>query len=197
MLLAVTGALGFLGHHFVTAAVAAGHRCWLVDAETYAANLWHLELWDDRLVEYTHADVCTLTHLPDVDALVNFAAETHVDNSILDSRAFMRSNVLGVHNLLELVRAKRNYETPRFLQISTDEVYGSVGTGATRETAPLAPSSPYAASKAAADLLVAAYSRTYGLYYNVVRPSNCYGSGQYHEKLIPKAIRSFALGRTM
>src|SRR3989441_10058309 len=115
LILAVTGALGFLGHHFVNAALIEGHRCWLVDAETYAADLSHLEHWDERLVQYVKADIVTLSHLPDVDVVVNFAAETHVDNSVLDSRGFMRSNVLGVHNLLELVHAKRNYEMPRFL----------------------------------------------------------------------------------
>src|SRR2546426_4716039 len=197
MILAVTGALGFLGHHFVNAALIEGHRCWLVDAETYAADLSHLEHWDERLVQYVKADIVTLSHLPDVDVVINFAAETHVDNSVLDSRGFMRSNVLGVHNLLELVRAKRNYEMPRFLQVSTDEVYGSVEIGTTDETAPLAPSSPYAASKAAADLLIQRYAATYGLKYNIIRPSNCYGAGQYPEKLIPKAIRYFAQGKPM
>ena len=197
VILAVTGALGFLGHHFVNAALIEGHRCWLVDAETYAADLSHLEHWDERLVQYVKADIVTLSHLPDVDVVINFAAETHVDNSVLDSRKFMCSNVLGVHNLLELVHAKRNYEMPRFLQISTDEVYGSVGTGTTDEATPLAPSSPYAASKAAADLLVQSYAATYGLKYNIVRPSNCYGAGQYPEKLIPKAIRYFSQGKPM
>src|SRR5256712_8370364 len=115
----------------------------------------------------------------------------------MDSRKFIWTNVVGVHNLLELVRAKRNYEVPRSLQTSTDEVYGSVGTGTTNEMAPLAPSSPYAASKAAADLLVQSYAATYDLKYNIVRPSNCYGAGQYPEKLIPKAIRYFAQGKPM
>ena len=197
MILAVSGPLGFLGHHFVDAALAAGHRCWLVDAESYAADTSHLERWDDRLVHYTKADITTLTHLPDCDVLVNYAAESHVDSSILDPGRFVWSNVVGVHHLLELIRAKRQYTMPRFIQISTDEVYGPVTTGQTTEDASLHPSSPYAASKAAADLLIRSYATTYRLCYNIVRPSNCYGSGQYPEKLIPKAVRYFELGKPM
>lgn len=197
VILAVTGALGFLGHHFVDAALQAGHRCWLVDAETYAADPSHLERWDDRLVHYTNADITSLAHLPDCDGVVNFAAESHVDSSIVDSRKFVWSNVLGVQNLLELIRAKRHYAVPRFIQISTDEVYGDVPKGVTDESAPFHPSSPYAASKAAADLLVQSYHRTYGIPFAIMRPSNCYGTGQFPEKLIPKAIRYFGIKKPM
>lgn len=190
---AVTGCLGFIGGHLVRHLTANGYHVYGIDAETYAANLSLLELD----MEYCCGDIATLKHLPDVDAVLNLAAETHVDNSISDSRRFVWSNFVGVQNLLELVRAKRQYEMPRFIQISTDEVYGSVSEGRTPETTPLNPSSPYAASKGAADLLVQAYSTTYGVPFNIIRPSNCYGTGQYREKLIPKAISYFAHGKTM
>ena len=201
--IAVTGCLGFLGRHFVDYLLENTQYVYGIDAETYAADkelpnsqAWLLHSREGRL-HYVNADIVTLKHLPDIDAVVNFAAETHVDNSIMDSRRFIESNVLGVQNLLELVRAKRNYEMPRFIQISTDEVYGDVRTGTTDETAPLYPSSPYAASKAAADFLVQAYARTYGIPFNIIRPSNCYGPHQYPEKLIPKAVRYFTLGKRM
>lgn len=201
MIVAVTGALGFIGHHLVQHLLKGGSRCYLIDAETYAANPALLDTWERFLtegwLEYVHADIATVGHLPDVDAVINLAAETHVDNSIADSRRFVWSNVMGVHNLLELVRGKRHYEIPRFIQISTDEVYGSVGQGVTDELAPLNPSSPYAASKAAADLLIQGYAATHGMPYNLIRPSNCYGTGQYPEKLIPKAVRYFGLGKAM
>ena len=192
---AVTGVLGFIGGHLVRYLLNNGHHVFGIDAETYAANLSFLNANAD--MEYVCCDIATLKHLPDVDAVINLAAETHVDNSISDSRRFVWSNYVGVGNLLELVRAKRQYEMPRFIQISTDEVYGSVDHGLTLETDPLNPRSPYAASKAAADLLVQAYGHTHGVPYNIIRPSNCYGIGQYREKLIPKTISYFANGKTM
>lgn len=186
---AITGALGFLGGHLVRHLTANGYHVYGIDAETYAANLGLLNELD---MEYYCGDIATLKHLPDVDAVLNLAAETHVDNSISDSRRFVWSNFVGVQNLLELVRAKRQYEMPRFIQISTDEVYGSVEKGSTLEGEPLRPSSPYAASKASADLLLHAYSTTHCVPFNIIRPSNCYGTGQYREKLIPKTISYFA-----
>lgn len=195
MILGVTGGLGFLGHHFVTRALHAGHRCWVIDAETYAADRRHLEEWSARDCQYGCADIVTLDRLPDVEVLINFAAETHVDNSIRDSRAFLHSNVLGVQHLLTLIQETPAYARPRFLQISTDEVYGTVLEGSVAEDAPLRPSSPYAASKAAADLLLHAAAVTYGIRYNILRPSNCYGTGQHPEKLIPKAIRYARTGQ--
>ena len=190
----VTGGLGFIGGHLVRHLTANGYHCWVVDAETYAANLG---LLDELDMEYWCGDIATLRHIPDVDAVINLAAETHVDNSITDARRFVWSNFVGVQNLLELVRAKRQYEMPRFIQISTDEVYGSIDQGSTLETAPLNPRSPYAASKAAADFLVQAYATTHDVPFSIVRPSNCYGTGQYREKLIPKAISHFTHGKAM
>lgn len=198
-LVGVTGPLGFIGQYVVELLLRQGHYVYAVDAETYAANRTLLPRWRDWLeagtLRYVKGDIVTLTHLPELDAIVNLAAETHVDNSIMDPRAFLRTNLLGVQNLLELVRGRRNYQMPRFVQISTDEVYGDVAAGATDETAPLRPSSPYAASKAAADALVQSYTRTYGVPANIIRPSNVYGIGQYPEKLIPKAIRYRQLGK--
>ena len=119
--------------------------------------------------------------------LVNFAAESHVDNSITNARNFSRTNFLGVENLLELTRSKQAPERPRFIQISTDEVYGDIAQGSHSEEDRLTPSNPYAATKAAADMLVKSWGRTYGITWNIVRPTNNYGPHQYPEKLIPKS----------
>jgi dTDP-glucose 4,6-dehydratase len=188
----VTGGLGFIGSRVVERLLRRGDYVFLVDSATYAANIEYLREW---ILKYVKSDICDLDHLPNVDAIINLAAETHVDNSIMDNAKFYRSNVEGVRNLLELCRAKRNYEIPLFVQISTDEVYGDVLEGYTDEQEPLAPSSPYAATKAAADLLVQAWGRTYGVPWRIVRPSNCYGVGQYPEKLIPKAVRCLTLDK--
>lgn len=198
---AVTGALGFIGSHVVEALLWRGDFVYALDAETYAANtgLPDTPLWYNAMrvgaLKYVKADICELGHLPDVDAIVNLAAETHVDNSLTDATAFVRTNYAGVHNLLELVRGKRAYQIPMFIQISTDEVYGSVQTGSSTEADPLRPSSPYSASKAAADLLVQAYGLSFGVPWRFLRPSNCYGLRQHPEKLIPKAVRHLALGK--
>jgi dTDP-glucose 4,6-dehydratase len=198
---AVTGCLGFLGTHVLHRLMAHDIRVYGFDAETYAANQEWLAWYRSSptrstdCFKYQRADVCTLEHLPDVDAIIHLAAETHVDRSVLDAATFVRTNVLGTQHLLDLACGKRQYQMPLFLHVSTDEVYGSVADGSTPETAPLAPSSPYAASKAAADHLVMAYGHTYGLPWRMVRPSNCYGTRQYPEKLIPKAIRCLTLGK--
>jgi dTDP-glucose 4,6-dehydratase len=197
---AVTGCLGFMGSHFVRACLLRGWKVWGVDKVTYAARP---ELLDEfnahRDFHFTKADVAEMTHLYEVDLLVNFAAETHVDNSIMDATNFVRTNVGGVQNLLELVRGKRNYEMPVLVQVSTDEVYGDVhgdgDAGLHTEDDPLRPSNPYSASKAAADMLILGWHRTYDLPYKIVRPSNNFGVGQYPEKLIPKAVKYLGLGK--
>ena len=178
-----------------------GHFVYAIDAESYAANInmRDSDIWitGERTgaLKYKKADICILEHLPDVDAIIHCAAETHVDNSIMDASRFVQTNVVGTHRLLEIARAKRNYQMPLFLHISTDEVYGSIATGMTTEASPLNPSSPYAASKAAADYLVSAYGHTFGIPYRIMRPSNCYGERQYPEKLIPKAVKYLSLGK--
>lgn len=192
----VTGCLGFMGSHFTRAALKAGWRVWGVDKKTYAAREeWLAEFRRYKTFAFVEADIATLDHLVDVDCVVNFAAETHVDNSIVDATRFLHSNVLGVKNLLELIRAKRHYEMPTLVQISTDEVYGEKRKGAHGPDAPLNPSNPYSASKASADMLVLAWHRTHGVPYMIVRPTNNYGVGQYPEKLIPKAVKHLALGK--
>ena len=145
--------------------------------------------WDNHEnYEFIQKDINDLNHLPSCDILINFAAESHVDNSINDTSPFIKSNVLGVHNLLELVRGKPSYDKPLFIQISTDEVYGDSLDGFFKETDRLHPSNPYAASKASAEMMVLSYHRTYGLDYVITRSTNNYGERQYSEKLIPKTI---------
>jgi dTDP-glucose 4,6-dehydratase len=123
------------------------------------------------------------------------AAETHVDNSIMSSGVFLHSNINGVHHLLELIKQIPRYKQPVLLHFSTDEVYGDIEQGSHSELDLLKPSNPYSASKAAGDMLITAWARTYGIKYVIVRPTNNYGVGQYVEKLIPKSIKYLTLGR--
>lgn len=187
----VTGGRGFIGSHFVEEALNMGHQVIDIDKMTYAASK---ELpWDDDpnytlLVE----DIANLKHLPTCDVLVNFAAESHVDNSIRETSPFIHSNINGTHNLLELIRGKRDYDRPLFFHISTDEVYGDRLEGSFVETDSLKPSNPYSATKASAEMLVLAYHRTYGIDYIISRSANNYGPRQYEEKLIPKCLSSLA-----
>jgi dTDP-glucose 4,6-dehydratase len=131
----------------------------------------------------------------DCDYIINTAAETHVDNSIERSDHFVHSNIDGVHHLLKLINQKQKHRIPVFLHFSTDEVYGDILEGSHTETDLLKPSNPYSATKAAADMLVVAWSRTYGLPYVILRPTNNYGIGQYVEKLIPKSVKYLSVGR--
>lgn len=194
MELVVTGGRGFIGSNFVEKALQEGHNVVDFDCMSYCS---HEELPFDNHPNYKHMriDICEISHLPSCDVLVNFAAETHVDNSINDTNPFIKSNILGVHNLLEIIRGKQTHERPLFVQISTDEVYGDRAEGSFRETDKLTPSNPYSASKAAAEMLVLAYQRTYGINYLITRSSNNYGPRQYYEKLIPKSIRCLETGK--
>jgi dTDP-glucose 4,6-dehydratase len=193
----VTGCAGFIGRTLVEQLLAKGHYVIGVDKGTYASRFDLLPRCTDRFRE-TRADVSELTHLSGVDAVFHLAAESHVDNSIGDSRRFIESNVGGTHHLLELIRGTRPHDRPVLIHVSTDEVYGDVSDDwVSTEVDTLYPSSPYSASKAAADMLVHAWARTYGLRARIVRPSNCYGKEQYPEKLIPKTIRSWQLGKRM
>jgi dTDP-glucose 4,6-dehydratase len=189
MKLLVTGGRGFIGSHFVEEALNKGYQVIDVDKMTYAASK---ELPWDNNPNYTLIveDIAELKHLPTCDILVNFAAESHVDNSIRETDPFLHSNVNGVHNLLELIRGKRSYDRPLFFHISTDEVYGDRLEGSFVETDCLKPSNPYSATKAAAEMLVLAYRRTYGIDYIISRSANNYGPRQYEEKLIPKCLSS-------
>jgi dTDP-glucose 4,6-dehydratase len=192
----ITGCLGFMGSHFTRACLEKGWRVWGIDKKTYAARPEHLdEFTKYKSFKFLEADIVTMDHLYEVDYIFNFAAETHVDNSIVDSKRFLYTNIMGVQNLLELVRAKRNYEMPVLFQLGTDEVYGDLFAGNHKESDPLRPSNPYSASKAAADMLILGWHRTHSVPFNIVRPSNNYGSSQYPEKLIPKAVKYLTLGK--
>jgi len=194
MKLLVTGGRGFIGSHFVEKALKLGYIVIDVDKMGYAASE---QLPWDKHPNYTlvRRDICDLDHLPTCDVLVNFAAESHVDNSIKSSGVFLKSNVQGVHNLLELVRGKEEYDRPLFVQISTDEVYGDRLEGMFIEEDKLTPSNPYSATKAAAEMLVTSYARTYGIDYIITRSANNYGPRQYEEKLLPKCLSSLANGK--
>ncbi len=198
--IACTGGGGFLGSYVVEALAARGDHVYVVDSLTYAAKPGALDALARRFAPRVHVrpvDVRTLTRLPDVDAVVHLAASTHVDNSLSEAAEFVANNVGTTAHLLELVRAKAQHGMPHYVHISTDEVYGSIEAGAVDERAPLRPSSPYSASKAAADMLVQAWAHTYNVPATLLRPTNAYGRGQYAEKLIPKTIRCLQLGRSL
>ena len=194
----VTGCLGFIGSYTTRECLKKGWYVRGIDKMTYAANQELLaEFSEYENFEFEQKDICDLEFLYDCDYVINTAAETHVGNSIVHSGDFIHSNINGVHNLLELIRNHRQegQQVPTLLHFSTDEVYGDIESGAHIETDLLKPSNPYSATKAAADMLVLAWSRTYNLPYVIVRPTNNYGIGQYVEKLIPKACKYLKLGR--
>jgi dTDP-glucose 4,6-dehydratase len=179
----VTGGCGFIGSHFVKRLVSGGDEVVVLDKLTYSGNPANIEGVDCELVEGDIADPDAVARAGSgCRAVVNFAAESHVDRSILEAGDFIRTDVYGTHVLLEWAR-----ETgARFLQVSTDEVYGDVSMGvSSREDDPLRPSSPYSASKAGGDLQVLAYVRTYRVNASITRGANTYGPNQYPEKLIP------------
>ncbi|MEU0795292.1 dTDP-glucose 4,6-dehydratase [Amycolatopsis sp. NPDC005961] len=200
MRIAVTGGAGFIGSNFVRdlvdgrfPALGAEHVT-VIDNLTYAGKLDNLaDVRDD--IEFHRTDICDTDvvtgHLAGHDAVVHFAAESHVDRSIDTGLPFMRSNVFGTQSVLEAAAAAG---AGRFVHISTDEVYGSIPAGATAEDAPLAPNSPYAASKAGSDLVALAFSRTHGLPVTVTRCSNNYGPYQNVEKAIPRFITTLLAG---
>jgi len=179
----VTGGAGFIGSHFAKRLLAAGDEVVVLDRLTYSghrANLAGAE------VDFVAGDICERGDVAEaaagIDAIVNFAAETHVDRSILGATEFIRTDVLGTYVLLEQARELG----ARFVQVSTDEVYGDVPPGSSsREDDPLRPSSPYAASKAGGDLQVLAHVRTFGVDASITRGSNTYGPNQYPEKMLP------------
>jgi dTDP-glucose 4,6-dehydratase len=192
----VTGCLGFIGYHVTKRCLEQGWYVIGVDKITYAANVQFLpELEADSKFKFIQADINDLDMLYDCDYIINTAAETHVDNSIVSSDVFLRSNVNGVHHLLNLIKERHRFKMPTLLHFSTDEVYGDIEEGSHVETDLLKPSNPYSATKAAADQLIIAWARTFRVPYVIVRPTNNYGIGQYTEKFIPKSIKSLQLGR--
>ncbi|NEY31538.1 dTDP-glucose 4,6-dehydratase [Streptomyces sp. PRKS01-65] len=189
MNLLVTGAAGFIGSHYVRALLASdgpgAPRVTVLDKLTYAANPDNLELGHPRL-DFVHGDIrdAALVDklMADADQVVHFAAESHVDRSIHTATDFVLTNVVGTQTLLD---AALRHGVEPFVHVSTDEVYGSLESGSATEEDPLRPSSPYSASKAAADLLSLAHHRTHGLDVRITRCSNNYGPRQFPEKIIP------------
>lgn len=197
---AVTGCAGFIGRVVTRALLQRGDYVYGVDALTYAADpdaVRQLQHEYPTQFSFVGRPVQHLERWPDVDAVIHLAAETHVDNSLSDGPRFVETNVGGTCHVLEMTRAKKQHGMPHFIHISTDEVYGPILGAPAGPDSPLNPTSPYAASKAAADHLVEAWGHTYGLPYTIIRPTNCYGPNQHPEKLIPKTIRSKMLGRPM
>jgi dTDP-glucose 4,6-dehydratase len=189
MRLLVTGGAGFIGSNFVRHVLAAHPDDTVVNLDklTYAGNLANLEdVAGSPRYRFVHGDIADPKAVREaaagVDAIVNFAASTHVDRSLLEPEEFLRTDVLGVHALLE---AARELRIPRLVQISTDEVYGSLADGAAREGDPLRPSNPYSAAKAGGDLLALAYWTTHRVPVIVTRSSNNFGPYQYPEKVVP------------
>jgi dTDP-glucose 4,6-dehydratase len=195
MKIAITGGAGFIGSEMVRQLVEKDHQITVIDSLTYAGNIRTLDPAKDK-IDFQKVDIRNIELLSPIflednfDAVVNFAAETHVDNSISDPKIFLETNILGTFNLLELAR-KHKF---RFLQVSTDEVYGSIREGRFQELDKLDPSSPYSASKASAELLMQSYIKTYSIEALGVRCSNNYGQFQHHEKLIPAFISRIKRG---
>ena len=191
--LMITGGAGFIGSNFVRYMLDKypDYHIVVYDKLTYAGNLDNLKDVAERFADrydFVRGDICTAAtvretiHDCEVDTIVNFAAETHVDRSIMNPDAFIKTDVYGTYVLLE---ATREFELERYHQVSTDEVYGHVPKGASKETDPVAPRSPYAASKAGADMMVNAYHVTYGLPVTITRGANNIGPYQYPEKVVP------------
>jgi len=194
----VTGCLGFIGSYVTKECLEKGWYVFGIDKMTYASNISFLEEFNSYTnFKFEKKDICDIDRLVDCDYFINTAAETHVDNSIRKSDDFLHSNINGVYNILELLKnyKKEGFILPTFIHFSTDEVYGDISEGAHIETDILNPSNPYSATKAAADQLILAWARTYKIDYNIVRPTNNYGIGQYVEKLIPRACKYLTLGR--
>jgi len=193
----VTGGTGFIGSNFVRMVLSEHRDCFIVNLDklTYAGNLENLAGFENHPNhKFIKGDICDgnlveqIIERHKIDSIVNFAAESHVDRSITEPKIFIETNVTGTLMLLEAARDKK---LERFIQISTDEVYGALGPeGKFTEQTPLSPNSPYSASKAAADLLVGAFGHTWGVRYNITRCSNNYGPYHFPEKLIPLMINN-------
>lgn len=197
-LVVITGCLGLIGNYVTRKCLMQGWKVYGIDKKTYAANEWALkEFLNHQNFTFLEKDICDLDSIPDCDYVINIAAESHVENSIIESDVFMKTNILGVKNLLNIIKNKHNnvFKRPVFFHFSTDEVYGDIKSGSHTETDILKPSNPYSASKAAADMLILAWSRTYDLEYIILRPTNNYGIGQHCEKLIPLSVKLLSINR--
>ncbi len=200
----VTGGAGFIGSNFVRMVLAEHPDCVVVNLDklSYAGNLENLaEFLEHDNHKFVKGDICDgalvgkIIDDHEIDAIVNFAAETHVDRSIAEPKVFIETNITGTLTLLEAARDKK---LKKYVQVSTDEVYGALGPeGVFTELTPLSPNSPYSASKAAADLLVRAFGHTWGVQYNITRCSNNYGPYQFPEKLIPLMVNNALNGKDL
>lgn len=196
----VTGYAGFIGSTFTRRLLEKGYYVYCIDKFSYVSDMVqadrnHHEYY--QRMQWIQADICEIDWLPECDVIFNLAAESDVDISNQDSAKFIQTNIDGVRNLLNIVnnRILIRADKPLFFQVSTDEVYGDITKGSFDESAPLNPSNPYSATKAAADLLLQSWARTYGLEYIIARPSNNYGPHQYPEKLIPLACKRLGRGK--
>jgi len=201
MKILVTGGAGFIGSNFIRHLMSShpGYKIVNVDTLTYAGNLDNLRGIDtDLRYKFVKGDICdsnlinTILEKHEIDTIVHFAAESHVDRSIADASVFVRTNVLGTHTLLD---AARRHAIRKFIHISTDEVYGSIPEGSFKETDILTPSSPYSSSKAGSDLLALSYFTTYNLPVIITRCTNNFGPYQYPEKLIPLFVTNLIDGK--
>jgi dTDP-glucose 4,6-dehydratase len=196
----VTGGAGFIGSHYVRSMLAGAYPGYadahvtVLDSLSYAGNLANLPADHERLT-FVHGDICDASLLADLlpghDAVVHFAAESHVDRSLSGATPFVVTNVVGTQTLLNACLRTR---VPKVVHVSTDEVYGTISTGSWTEDSPLLPNSPYAASKAGADLVARAYWRTHGLDVSITRCSNNYGPYQHVEKVIPRFVTNLLDG---
>lgn len=200
MKILVTGGAGFIGSNFVKRQIILNplnvSKIIVLDKLTYAGNLNNFTTAERNEFEFIQGDICdseTVERLiRDSDQIVNFAAESHVDRSISSGTNFIETNTLGTQVILD---ACRKFSVSKFLQVSTDEVYGSIDEGSWDENFPLMPNSPYSASKAAADLLVRAYGKTFDIHTNITRCSNNYGPYQFPEKVIPLFVTNLIQGK--
>lgn len=203
MKLVVTGGAGFIGSNFVRMALTdrlpgiTPTQVTVIDALTYSGTMTNLEsVSADPRFSFEHADIRDTGALnriiPGHDAIVHFAAESHVDRSVVDASIFVETNVLGTQRLLDAALA---HSIPRFVHVSTDEVYGSIDEGEWDENEPLLPNSPYAASKAGSDLIVRSYHRTHGMNVSITRCSNNYGTHHFPEKVIPLFVTNLIDGK--
>ena len=196
----VTGHAGFIGNTFIQKLLEEGWFVYCIDKFTYVSNTLQANKIYQRYhgkIKSIEENICNLTWLPECDVIFNLAAESDVDVGNQDAIDFVKSNIEGVRNLLSIIQKRIliRSDKPLFFQVSTDEVYGDIKEGSFDESAVLNPSNPYAATKAAADLLIQSWARTHGLEYIIARPSNNYGLYQYPEKLIPLACKRLSRGK--
>jgi len=200
MNLLITGGAGFIGSNFIRYILNKypDYRVINLDKLTYAGNLENLrDIENNPNYAFVKGDICNEKIVDQIvsrkpDAIINFAAETHVDRSIMNAQDFIKTDILGTQTLLE---AAKKYSIQKYIQISTDEVYGAIKTGSFTEKSPLRPNNPYSASKTGADLMVRAYAKTFGLPVIVTRSSNNFGPYQYPEKIIPLFVTNLLEGK--